>query len=175
LALENHHGPTALLLSRQAIPEIKARPGSTRYQDALQIARGAYIVQATEGRPDLVLVANGSEVATLLGGAELLSKHNGLKVQVVSAPSEALFREQDAAYQDSVLPVNIPVLGMTAGLPLSLRGLVGPLGKVFGLERFGASAPFKVLDEKFGFTADNVAKQAGLYLAEYQALKAKII
>jgi len=107
--------------------------------------KGAYAVVDTPGRPDLILVANGSEVSLLVEGAALL-KAKGLKVRVVSAPSEGLFREQTPAYQESVLPFGLPTLGWTAGEPTTLKTLVGALGKVYGMTRFGASAPFKVLD-----------------------------
>ena len=108
--------------------------------------------------PDIILLANGSEVSTLLAGAQKLEE-KGLKVRVVSAPSEGLFRQQSKEYQQQVLTRGIPVFGLTAGLPVTLQGLAGPNGKVFGLDHFGYSAPYKVLDEKFGFTADNVVKQ----------------
>jgi transketolase len=104
----------------------------------------------------VVLVANGSEVSTLLEGAAKLEAEKGLKVRVVSAPSEGLFRNQSLSYQQSVLPTNTPTFGLTAGLPVTLEGLVGARGRVVGLDHFGYSAPYKVLDEKFGYTRDNV-------------------
>jgi len=159
LALQNTNTPTALLLSRQNIKDIPANTGSTRYNDALQAAHGAYIVKQAVGTPDVILVGNGSEVTTLLDGAAKLESENGLKIQVVSAPSEGLFRDQDVAYQEKVIPSGIPIFGLTAGLPVTLQGLVGHKGKVFGLDHFGYSAPANVLDEKFGFTAANVCKQ----------------
>jgi transketolase len=107
-------------------------------------------------------------------GAELLSKQKGLKVQVVSAISEGLFKEQAPQYRETVLPLTAPTLGWTAGLPANLQGLVGPLGKVYGMERFGASAPFKVLDEKFGYTAANVVAVAEKYLGEYKDILRRI-
>lgn len=167
MAMENTSTPTGLILSRQNINDLPVREGSTRYQDALQAERGAYVVQG-ESNPDLVLVANGSEVATLVDGAAKLRAEKGLKVCVVSAISEGRFREQDAAYQISVLPEGVPTMGLTAGLPVTLRGLVGPRGKVIGLGHFGHSAPYKVLDEKFGYTAENVFNQALTYLDEYR-------
>ncbi|UCH14437.1 MAG: transketolase [Bacteroidales bacterium] len=165
MALENTRTPSALLLSRQNINNLPATPGSNRFKDAMQARKGAYIVQEANGKPDIVLVANGSEVSTLVDGAERLRKEKGLKVQVVSAPSEGLFRKQDKAYQDKVLPPDIPTLGLTAGLPVTLMGLAGPKGKVIGLEHFGYSAPYKVLDEKFGFTAENVYNKAIEFLS----------
>ncbi len=159
MALENSATPTALILSRQGIPDVPAMPGSDRYTDALQAEKGAYVVEDCKGTPDVVMVASGSEVATLLSGAALLKEKRGLKTRVVSVISEGVFREQEAAYQGSVIPAGVPVFGMTAGLPVTLQGLVGDTGKVFGLESFGYSAPYKVLDEKLGFTGENVYTQ----------------
>ncbi len=125
------------------------------------------MVQNCQGSPDIILIASGSEVATLTEGAELLKKDN-LKITIVSAPSEGLFRNQPEGYRKSVLPENVPVFGMTAGLPVTLQGLAGPKGKVWGVTSFGYSAPYKVLDEKFGFTAENVYRQVKDYLAQYK-------
>ena len=166
MALENTKTPSALLLSRQSINNLPARNNSNRFIDALEAQQGAYIVQEVNGKPDIILVANGSEVSTLTEGAEMLRAEKGLKVQVVSAPSEGLFRKQDKSYQNKVLPPDIPALGLTAGLPVTLRGLVGAVGKVIGVEQFGYSAPYKVLDEKFGFTPENVFNKVVEYLAE---------
>lgn len=168
MALENTKTPTALILSRQNIVDIPAKPGSTRYEDAQNAVKGAYIVQDAGGDPDIVLVANGSEVSTLIEGAKLLKEKKGLKVQVVSAPSEGLFREQSEAYQKAVIPAGKPVFGLTAGLPVTLMGLVGPRGKVHGLDHFGYSAPYKTLDTKFGFTAENVFDSVSFYLEQYK-------
>jgi len=159
MAFENTTTPTALILSRQGIPDVQALPGSDRYTDALQAERGAYVARDCEGTPDVVMVASGSEVATLLAGADLLQERKSLKVRIVSVISEGLFRDQEKAYQESVIPAGIPIFGMTAGLPVTLQGLVGENGKVFGLESFGYSAPYKVLDEKLGFTGENVYNQ----------------
>jgi transketolase len=156
LALENKHTPTGLILSRQAVKDV---PGEGRRQQALEASRGAYIVEDCEGRPDVILLGNGSEVSTLLAGAEKLRQDKQLRVRVVSAPSEGLFRSQTKKYQRSVLPGNVPVFGLTAGLPVTLQGLVGSRGVVWGLEHFGYSAPFQVLDEQFGFTGEHVFRQ----------------
>ena len=161
LAIENRETPTALILSRQNIVELPAATGN-RYKEALQAAKGAYIVEDCKGTPDVIFVASGSEVSTMAAGAVLL-REKGKKVRLVSAPSEGLFRLQEASYQESVLPAAVPKLGFTAGLPVTLEGLTGQGGRVFGLDHFGYSAPAGVLDEKFGFTAENV-------LAEAQAL-----
>jgi transketolase len=153
LALENTKTPTAFILSRQNINDL---PGSS-YQQAAQVAKGAYVVSC-DGNPDVVLLASGSEVATLVDGAALL-RADGIKVRIVSVPSEGLFRNQPAAYQASVLPEGVKRFGLTAGLPVNLLGLVGENGRIWGLESFGFSAPYKVLDEKLGFTGANVYQQ----------------
>ena len=155
MALENLATPTALILSRQNIANL---PGSS-YENALQAKNGAYIVQDDPGAPDVVLVASGSEVATLIEGAALLRERDGLKIRVVSVPSEGLFRNQSREYQESVLPAGIPRFGLTAGLPVTLAGLVGENGKVWGMDSFGYSAAFKILDEKLGFNGENVYQQ----------------
>jgi transketolase len=167
MALENTKTPTALLFSRQNIKDVPAKAGSTRYKDASQAEKGAYVALDCNGVPDVVLVASGSEVSTLIGGAELLTAQKGLKVRVVSVISEGLFRQQPAEYQVSVIPPQLPVFGLTAGLPVTLAGLVGARGKIWGLDHFGYSAPAKVLDEKLGFTPANVCNQVIKYLAEY--------
>lgn len=154
MALENTSTPTALLLSRQNIKSIDS--ADCRYQDALAAEKGGYIAYKSNGEADVILVGNGSEVATLIEGGKLVEKELGVKVQVASVISEGLFRNQDEAYQTSVLPSNKPTVGLTAGLPVNLRGLVGPNGKVFGLSSFGYSAPANVLDEKLGYTGANV-------------------
>jgi len=116
-------------------------------------------VKECNGKPEVVMIASGSEVATLISGAALLEAQKKLQVRVVSVISEGVFRSQPPEYQESVIPAGVPVFGLTAGLPVTLQGLVGASGKVFGLESFGYSAPFKVLDEKLGFTGENVFKQ----------------
>ncbi len=166
LALENKKTPTALILSRQNIKDLPSDTGN-RYEDALNSSKGAYIVQNCEGAPDIILIASGSEVSTLVEGAELLRNDN-LKVRIVSAPSEGLFGNQPEEYRKSVLPDYIPVFGLTAGLPVTLQNLVGPFGRVYGMTSFGYSAPYKVLDEKLGFTKENVYRQVSDYLAHYK-------
>ncbi len=152
LAMENMDTPTALILSRQNIEQLPEG------NDYAQADKGAYIVAGSDENPDVILVASGSEVSTLVAGAALL-REDGLKVRIVSAPSEGLFRSQPKEYQQALLPCGAKIFGLTAGLPVNLEGLVGSNGKVFGLESFGFSAPYKVLDEKLGFTAQNVYNQ----------------
>lgn len=159
MAMENMETPTALIFSRQ---NIKNLPEGTPYQEA---RKGAYIVAGSDEKFDVILLASGSEVSTLVAGAQLLRKE-GVKVRIVSVPSEGLFRRQSCEYQNEILPKNAKIFGLTAGLPVTLEGLVGANGKVFGLESFGYSAPYKVLDEKLGFTAENVYKQVKDFLAK---------
>ena len=153
LAMENTTTPTALILSRQ---NIKNLPEGTDYAQA---AKGAYIVAGADENPDVILVASGSEVSTLVAGAEKL-RADGVKVRIVSVPSEGLFRSQCPEHQAQVLPAGVKKFGLTAGLPVNLQGLVpANEGKIWGLESFGFSAPYTVLDEKLGFTAENVYNQ----------------
>ena len=158
MAMENMDTPTALIFSRQ---NINSLPEGTDYQ---QTRKGAYIVTGSDDQFDVILVASGSEVSTCIDGAALLRK-DGLKVRVVTAPSEGLFRRQSKDYQEQVLPKDAKIFGLTAGLPVTLEGLVGANGKVFGLNSFGFSAPYKVLDEKLGFTPENVYEQVKAFLA----------
>ena len=162
MAMDNHDTPTALILSRQDIPDLPAPEGTDRYTAALGAMQGGYTVVKTE-KPDVVLVANGSEVSLLCEVAVLLEAA-GVRADVVSMPSIGLFNVQPADYRATVLPAGVPQFGLTAGLPVSLRMIEGFNGRVFGLERFGASAPYKVLDEKFGFTARNILAQVCEYL-----------
>ncbi len=161
MAMENTATPTALVLSRQGIAKL---PEGNEYQLA---RKGAYIVAGSDANPDVILIASGSEVSTLESGAALLRK-DGVKVRVVSAPSEGLFRRQPKEYQDMVLPYDVKKFGMTAGLPVTLEGLVGigPNSRIFGMKSFGFSAPYKVLDEKLGYTGENVYKQVKAFLAD---------
>jgi transketolase len=166
IALENKKTPTALILSRQNIKDLPSE-SNNRFNEALQSENGAYIVRDCKVKPDIILIASGSEVATLVEGAQLLSKDN-LNVRIISAPSEGLFRNQPESYKSSIIPENVPIFGLTAGLSVTLQGLVGPNGVVWGMNSFGYSAPYKVLDEKLGFTADNVYKRVKEYLAKVE-------
>lgn len=158
MANENMDTPTAMICSRQ---NVNSLPEGTDYS---QVRKGAYIVK-DDPNYDVILLASGSEVSTLLAGAELLSA-DGIKTRIVSVPSEGLFRTQSKEYQESVLPKGAKIFGMTAGLPVTLQSLVGVEGMVYGLESFGFSAPYKVLDEKLGFNAENVFKQVKDYLSK---------
>ena len=162
MALENTNSPTGLILSRQGIKDLPTKENS-RYQEALAAEKGGYLVKEVEN-PDITLVANGSEVATLVSAAQILEAEHGLKVNIASIISEGLFRLQSKEYQNSIIPKNTSIFGLTAGLPVNLEGLVGDNGKVFGLEHFGYSAPATILDDKFGFTGEKVSKQVLKYL-----------
>ncbi|WP_278856678.1 transketolase family protein [Leyella stercorea] len=158
MANENMDTPTAMICSRQ---NVNSLPEGTDYS---QVRKGAYIVK-DDPNYDVILLASGSEVSTLLAGAELLNA-DGIKTRIVSVPSEGLFRTQSKEYQESVLPKGAKIFGMTAGLPVTLQSLVGVEGMVYGLDSFGFSAPYKVLDEKLGFNAENVFKQVKDYLSK---------
>lgn len=154
MALENRETPTALILSRQNIKDLPAK--TNRFEEALQAEKGAYIVECTGANPTITLLASGSEVSTLVEAASFLKERNGIEAQIVSVISEGLFRAQDKAYQQQVLPSNMPRYGLTAGLSVTLAGLVGENGMIHGLNHFGFSAPASVLDQKFGFTGEQV-------------------
>lgn len=158
MAMENMSTPTALIFSRQNITSL---PEGNDYEQA---RKGAYVVEGSDADFDVILLASGSEVSTLVAGAELLRK-DGIKIRIVSVPSEGLFRTQSKEYQESILPAGAKIFGMTAGLPVILQSLVGANGKVYGMESFGFSAPYKVLDEKLGFNAENVYKEVKNFLS----------
>lgn len=156
MAMENQSTPTGLIFSRQDVKDIPAAT-ENRWEEAQGARRGGYVVLDTP-HPKVVLVANGSEVSLLYNVADQLIA-GGVPCRVVSVPSIGLFLNQDEEYRRSVIPAGVPVFGLTAGLPSTLRAVVGPQGMIYGLDRFGASAPYKVLDEKFGFTPDNITRE----------------
>ncbi len=155
-ALENTNSPSALILSRQNIKDIPAK--GDRFEEALQINKGAYIVKDSSETPDVILLASGSEVSTLVEASEILEKE-GVKMRILSVPSEGLFRSQPKEYQQELLPEGIKRFGLTSGLSVTLEGLVGDNGTVWGMNSFGYSAPYTVLDEKLGFTPEKVSEQ----------------
>jgi transketolase len=157
IAMENMQTPTAMIFSRQGITSL---PEGNDYEMA---RHGAYVVAGSDKDYNVILVASGSEVSTLVASADILRKE-GMKIRIVSAPSEGLFRRQSSDYQESVLPRDAKIFGLTAGLPVVLEGLVGRNGTVFGMDHFGFSAPYNVLNEKFGFTPENIAKEVKTYL-----------
>ena len=155
LALGEHR-PVALVLSRQNIATLPVL-NQPRRKEAMQISKGAYIVMDA-AMPAAVLIADGSEVSTLVEGAKLLAEE-GIAVRVVNVPSEGLFRDQPRSYQQTILPAGTPRYGLTSGLPVNLLGLVGENGLIHGLDHFGYSAPYKVLDEQFGYNGKTVAAE----------------
>ena len=156
LAVEEHR-PVGLIFSRQTIKNLPTLGAASRREEAFQVTKGGYVVMDA-AKPAAVLIASGSEVSTLVEGAEQLASE-GIAVRVVSVPSEGLFRDQPRSYQETVLPAGLPRYGMTSGLPVTLQGLVGEKGMIHGLDHFGYSAPYKVLDEKFGYNGATVAAE----------------
>ena len=154
-AIEEHR-PVALILTRQNVKTLPAL-GKHRREEAMQLSKGAYVV-VDAAKPAAVLVASGSEVSTLVDGAALLEQE-GIKVRVVSAPGEGLFRDQPKSYQESILPDGIVRYGLTSGLPVTLLSLVGDNGMIHGLDHFGFSAPYKVLEKEFGYNGETVCAE----------------
>ena len=149
-------GPVALILSRQKLPVLDRG----KYPPAEELAKGAYVLADSDGKPDILLIASGSEVSLVMEAKEKLGE-KGISARVVSMPSWELFEKTGQEYKDEVLPPDIPVrLGVEAGVPMGWERYVGAKGGVIGMSRFGASAPGGVLMEKFGFTADNVVRKA---------------
>ena len=155
--------PVALILSRQNVNTLPALSCSRR-DEAKQAMKGAYVVMDS-AKAQVVMIASGSEVSTLIEGAEMLQK-DGIAVRVVSVPSEGLFRDQPKSYQQSILLKDVPRFGLTSGLSMTLRGLVGESGKIHGLDHFGYSAPYKVLDEKFGYNGQAVYEEVKAMLCK---------
>ena len=158
LLLHTNDRPAGLILSRQNINDLPALD-SDRFEESSGLYKGAYTVYETSDDADVILLANGSEVSILVDAAQIIEHKTHYRVRVVSVPSEGIFRQQPKHYQHSILPDGIPVFGLTAGLPVTLEGLIRDNGKVFGLNHFGYSAPYTVLDEKFGFTSEQVVKE----------------
>jgi transketolase len=174
MALDNHTSPTALIFTRQNVATLPVMSDKGRAAEAQQARKGGYVVSDnSQGKPELTLLANGSDVMLCHGAAELL-RAKGMKVRVVSMISPRLFQLQDKAWRDSVLAPLSPVFALSSGLPCVFDRVVGPMGKSVGLERFGASAPFTVLEELFGYTPKAVAEKAEAYLADYKAIVAEL-
>lgn len=171
MAMDTVDRPTGLVFSRQDLVDSIPDDGD-RKKNAQGTLRGGYVVSG-EKAPKLILLANGSELGLAHQTAQKL-REEGVATRVVSVPSVGLFLEQDAAYRESVLPFGTPVLAITAGLSCVFRGLEGPLGEVVCLERFGASANFKVLDQKFGFTPEAMVERAKSYLASVPERAARL-
>lgn len=163
MAIENTKTPTGLILSRQNINDLPDGSEQNAYRRALKAEKGAYIVTEPKAKADVTLVASGSEVSTLVEASAILAEKD-IHARVVSVISEGLFRLQDEAYQNTIIPDSIPVFALTAGLPVTMQGLVGANGKVVGLNHFGYSAPYKILDEQFGFSGEHVSKKVAEFL-----------
>lgn len=163
MAMENTQTPTGLIFTRQDVEDLPSASGD-RYADALQMQKGGYAVVDCAD-PDIVLVGNGSDVLLLVRSAEALKK-DGINARVVSVPSIGLFMEQPASYRESLIPQGKPVFGKTSGIPSTLLRVVGTQGRISGLESFGYSAPYKVLEQKFGFTVEATLAEIRAYLAE---------
>jgi transketolase len=161
--METNDRPTGLILSRQGIADLPSYTSESRLEVSMKLNKGGYILKDVED-PEVILLANGSEVSTLHSAIEELSKK--YRTRIVSVPSEGLFREQSADYQAKVLPAGVPIFGMTAGLPVTLESLVRGNGTVYGMTHFGYSAPYTVLDEKFGYTAENVIAQVDALMSK---------
>lgn len=159
MAMENDKTPTVLIFSRQNLEDL---PGENRREEALKAEKGGYIVREAAS-PDVVLVANGSDVALLLHAADELAA-DGVSAQVVSMPSVGLFNMQDEEYRNQVMPSGVRIFGLTSGLPAALFPVMRGEFEVMGLERFGASAPAKVLEEKFGYTVPAVTARIRKFL-----------
>ncbi|MFN8258170.1 MAG: transketolase [Bacteroidales bacterium] len=160
MALENSHSPSALILSRQNMKEVELWDHLFYYDRAKKARKGAYIMwESNRGEnPDLILIANGSEVSTLFEAAKLVLEKKSIKIRIVSIISTGLFKSQAEEYRKSIIPSGIQIIGLTAGLPAALAPVVGDKGKVFGLDHFGYSAPAGVLDDKLGFTPAKAAQ-----------------
>jgi transketolase len=174
MALRNTEGPTGLILTRQDVQSLPAQ--KDRFAEAQNAKKGGYTISDNTpagGFPDLYFVANGSDVFLCEQSAQIL-RSEGRKIRVVSMISDELFRQQPEDYQTSILPKAGPVMGVTCGLPQNLAPLTGPLGTVHGLDRFGDSAPFKVLEEEFGFTPEKISEKARQYLGDFSRKKSEL-
>jgi transketolase len=151
------HGPATLVLSRQAIPTLDR----SKFAPASGVAKGAYVLADAEGgKPDVILIATGTEVQHIVAAGETL-KAEGIKVRLVSMPSWELFEQQDAAYKESVFPASVTArVSIEMASTLGWDRYVGPKGKIIGMHSFGSSAPLKDLLKKFGFGPEQVVKAA---------------
>jgi transketolase len=167
VAMQSAHKPVALVLTRQNVPTLDR----TQFASAEGLRRGAYILaDAPDGKPDVILIASGSEVALIVEAAKKLAAEN-IRTRLVSMPSWDLFDAQPQEYRHSVLPPAVKArLAVEAGVAQGWTKYVGDAGDVLSIERFGASAPYQVLFEKFGFTPDNVAARAREVLSRLNAV-----
>jgi transketolase len=175
IALENTSCPTALLLSRQVMPDLPVFAGTSRFEDAINAQKGGYIVYESGSNPELICIANGSEVITLINAAKKLFEEKKIQIRVVSLISERLFIEQPEEYKKSIIPYNLPIFCFTSGLSCSYYNINGIFKRTYGLDRFGASAPFTVLEEKFGYTVSGVCEKIEKFLLEYKSTIKELI
>lgn len=162
VALKNHHGPTALSLTRQKVPQIERHDLTV----AKNLEKGAYVIRDAKDKIDLIMIATGSEVHVAIEAAKMLEEQ-GLGVRVVSFPSHALFEKQSREYKEDVLPPDVPNrIIIEAASPMSWYRYAGPFGLIIGLERFGASAPYKVIAKELGYTPEGVFDRVQEYLKE---------
>ncbi|PHQ78976.1 MAG: hypothetical protein COB66_07825 [Coxiella sp. (in: Bacteria)] len=156
-AIETVDHPTTLVLSRQNLPTLDR----TKYADASNLKKGAYVLaDADGGKPDIILIASGSEVSLIVEAQQELAKQK-VKARIVSMPSWELFEMQSQSYKDSVLPPDVrPRLGVEAGVAQGWWLYVGSEGDMISVEKFGASAPGGTVMKKYGFTVENVCKHA---------------
>ena len=154
--------PVALILSRQNLPTLDR----TKYAPAAGLAKGAYVLaDPSDGRPDIILIGTGSEVALCLKAAQALDKE-GVRARVVSMPSWELFEQQEPDYRDAILPPDLKArVSVEQGVTLGWDRYVGPEGRAIGMTTFGASAPYQDVQRKFGFTVENVVGTARDVLA----------
>jgi transketolase len=156
VALEHREGPVALLLTRQKLPVFDP----SNLAPAGELKRGAYVLADSQGAPDVILIASGSEVEVALDARQRLAEQ-GVQARVVSMPSWELFEQQPPEYRDEVLPPDVSArLAIEMAVPMGWERYVGLQGDVLGINRFGASAPYKVILEQFGFTGENVVLRA---------------
>ncbi|GIJ47424.1 transketolase [Virgisporangium aliadipatigenens] len=167
-ALEHTDRPTALCLTRQALPTLDR----TEFASAEGVLKGGYtLIDASNGQPEVILIGTGSEVALCVEARNKLEEA-GTPTRVVSMPCQEWFREQDTAYQQQVLPSNVSArVAVEAGIPMSWLDLIGPAGETVTIDHYGASAPYQVLFEQFGFTPDRVVAAARASLSRVGAVK----
>jgi len=158
-AISEKNGPVALIFTRQKVPIIDRK----KFSSAEGLLKGAYILKKEKEKLDVILIATGSEVHVAIDAAEILEK-KGLGVRIVSMPSWEIFEKQDEEYKKEVLPDDVPKVAIEAAYPMGWERYVGCKGMIIGVERFGKSAPYKVLFEKFGFTGEKVAKRVEEFL-----------
>ncbi len=155
-AINHKGGPVALVLTRQKLPVLDR----TKFAPAENLEKGAYVIKDTEGKPEVILIATGSEVQLALSAAEEIENKKQTGVRVVSMPSWELFEQQTEEYKSSVLPDDVKVkISVEAGTGLGWEKYTGNSAAVISIEKYGASAPANVLFEKYGFTVEKIVEK----------------